>query len=79
MAVVSGLETACRKGGGVAATIHAENRCKRRYGPDDQHPPNRRKPRPFRLVLLLGLTVLLFLLILNRYGAVAEAVLRARG
>ena len=42
-------------------------------------PPNRRKPRPFRLVLLLGLTVLLFLLILNRYGAVAEAVLRARG
>ena len=29
-------------------------------------PPNRRKPRPFRLVLLLGLTVLLFALIVNR-------------
>ena len=42
-------------------------------------PPNRRKPRPYRLVLLLGLTVLLFVLILNRYGAVAEAVLRAPG
>ena len=42
-------------------------------------PKDRRKPRPYRLVLLLGLTVLLFLLILNHYGAVAEAVLRARG
>ena len=29
-------------------------------------PADRRKPRPFRLVLLLGLTVLLFALIVNR-------------
>ncbi len=43
------------------------------------HIPKDRKPtKPLRLVLLLGLTVLLFLLILNRYGAVAQAVLQAR-
>ena len=42
-------------------------------------PKDQKRTKPLRLVLLLGLTVLLFLLILNRYGAIAEAVLRARG
>ena len=43
------------------------------------HIPKDRKPlRPVKLALLLGMTVLLFLLILNRYGAVAAAVLSAR-
>ncbi len=41
-------------------------------------PKDRKKTKPLRLVLLLGLTVLLFLLILNRYGAMA-AVLLAHG
>jgi hypothetical protein len=41
--------------------------------------PKDRKPQhPLKLVLLLGMTVLLFLLILNRYGAVAAAVVAAR-
>ena len=79
MAVVSGMETACRGGGGGNATIHAENGGKRRCGPDDQHPPNRRKPRPFRPVLLLGLTVLLFLLIVNHYYNIAGAMLQVHG
>jgi hypothetical protein len=40
--------------------------------------PKDRKPlNPLKLVLLLGMTVLLFLLILNRYGEVAAAVLAA--
>lgn len=41
-------------------------------------PKDRKALRPFRLVLLLGMTILLFLLILNRYGAGAEAALAAR-
>ena len=42
------------------------------------HIPKDRKPaHPLQLVLLMGMTVLLFLLILNRYGQVAEAVLGA--
>ncbi len=42
------------------------------------HIPKDRKPlNPLKLVLLLGMTVLLFLLILNRYGEVAAAVLGA--
>lgn len=41
-------------------------------------PKDRKPQRPLKLVLLLGMTVLLFLLILNRYGAVAGAVLSAR-
>ena len=41
-------------------------------------PKDRKAIRPFRVVLILGMTILLFLLILNRYGAVAEAVLAAR-
>jgi hypothetical protein len=36
-------------------------------------PPGRKKTRPIRLVLLLGLTALLFLLILDRYGAATGA------
>ena len=41
--------------------------------------PKDRKPvRPLRLVLLMGMTTLLFLLILNRYGAVADVVLGAQ-
>lgn len=40
--------------------------------------PKDRKPQsPLKLVLLLGMTVLLFLLILTRYGEVAAAVLAA--
>ena len=42
-------------------------------------PKDRKKTRPLRLVLLLGLTVLLFLLILSRYGAIAAAVMRITG
>ena len=38
-------------------------------------PKDRKSVRPLRLVLLMGMTMLLFLLILNRYGQVAEAVL----
>ena len=41
-------------------------------------PKDRKPQRPLKLVLLLGLTVLLFLLILNRYGEVVQAVLAAR-
>ena len=42
--------------------------------------PKDRKPgRPIRLAILLGMTVLLFLLILSSYGQVAAAVLAARG
>lgn len=41
-------------------------------------PKDRKPQRPIKLVVLLGMTVLLFLLILNRYGAVAAAVLSAR-
>lgn len=41
-------------------------------------PKDRKSVRPLRLVLLMGMTMLLFLLILNRYGQVAEAVLGAR-
>ena len=41
--------------------------------------PKDRKPlRPLRLVLLLGMTVLLFLLIALRYGHVAEVIFSAR-
>jgi hypothetical protein len=41
--------------------------------------PKDRKPlRPLKLVLLLGMTLLLFLLILNRFGAVAAAVMAAQ-
>ena len=40
--------------------------------------PKGRKPlRTGRLVLLLGLTVLLFLMIFYRYGAAAEAIIAA--
>jgi hypothetical protein len=43
------------------------------------HIPKDRKPqRPLRLVLLLGMTVLLFVLIVSRFGQVAAAVLAAR-
>ena len=43
------------------------------------HIPRDRKPaNPLRLVLLMGMTMLLFLLILNRYGQVADVVLSAR-
>jgi hypothetical protein len=42
------------------------------------HIPKDRKPQsPFKLALLLGMTVLLFLMILTRYGEVAAAVLAA--
>ena len=40
-------------------------------------PKDRKTVRPLRLVLLMGMTMLLFLLILDRYGDVAEAVLGA--
>ena len=40
-------------------------------------PKDRKTVRPLRLVLLMGMTMLLFLLILDRYGEVAEAVLGA--
>ncbi len=41
--------------------------------------PDDRKPaRPLRLVLLLGMTILLFLLILNHFGQVADAVVTAK-
>jgi hypothetical protein len=43
------------------------------------HIPKDRKPvRPLRLVLLMGMTMLLFLLILNRYGQMADMVLGAQ-
>lgn len=42
-------------------------------------PKDRKRTKPFRLVLLLGLTLLLFLLILSRYGAIAAAVMRITG
>ena len=42
-------------------------------------PKDRAKTKPFRLVLLLGLTVLLFLLILNHYYNIAGAMLRVDG
>ncbi len=38
-------------------------------------PNDRKPPRPMRLALLLGMTVLLFLLFLNHYGQVAESLL----
>ena len=38
-------------------------------------PKDRNSVRPLRLVLVMGMTVLLFLLVLNRYGAVTEIVL----
>ena len=41
-------------------------------------PKDRKTIRPVRLAILLGMTVLLFLLIANRYSQVAEAVLAAR-
>jgi hypothetical protein len=41
-------------------------------------PKDRKSVRPVRLAILLGMTVLLFMLILNRYGQIAEAVLAAR-
>ena len=41
-------------------------------------PKDRKTIRPLRIVLLLGMTVLLFLLIAYRYGEVASAVLQAR-
>ncbi len=42
------------------------------------HIPKDRKPvRPLRLVLLMGMTALLFLLLLTRYGQVAGAVMGA--
>jgi hypothetical protein len=41
-------------------------------------PKDRKQQRPLKLVLLLGMTLLLFLLILDRYGEVAAAVLAAR-
>jgi hypothetical protein len=42
--------------------------------------PKDRKPlRPLRLVLLMGMTLLLFLLILNRYDSVVRAVLVVQG
>ena len=40
-------------------------------------PKDRKSIRPLRLVLLMGMTTLLFLLILSHYGQVAEAVLGA--
>jgi hypothetical protein len=40
--------------------------------------PKDRKPiRPLRLVLLMGMTLLLFLLILNRYGTLSQAIVPA--
>ena len=42
-------------------------------------PKDRPNSKPFRLVLLLGLTVLLFLLILNHYYSIADAMLLVRG
>ena len=42
-------------------------------------PKDRPKTKPFRLVLLLGLTVLLFLLILNHYYNIADAMMLAHG
>ena len=43
------------------------------------HIPKDRQPlRPLRLVLLLGMTALLFLLIYSRYGEIASAVMSAR-
>ena len=41
-------------------------------------PKDRKALRPLKLVLLLGVTVLLFILILIRYGEVAQAVLAAK-
>ena len=38
-------------------------------------PKDRKTIRPLRIVLLLGMTVLLFLLIANRYGDLVEAML----
>ena len=42
-------------------------------------PKDRKTTKPLRLVLLLGLTMLLFLLTLNRYDAISAAVMRGRG
>jgi hypothetical protein len=50
-----------------------------RMDPMTTIPKDRPKTRPFRLVLLLGLTVLLFLLILNHYYNIAGAMLQVRG
>lgn len=34
-------------------------------------PKDRKPQRPLRVILLLGMTALLFVMILNRYGAVS--------
>ena len=44
----------------------------------DDIPTDRKQTRPLRLVLLLGLTALLFLLIFDRYGRIAEIIVQAR-
>jgi len=41
-------------------------------------PPDRKKPKPFRLALLLGMTVLLFFVIANHYEQIANAVMARR-
>ena len=41
-------------------------------------PKDRNSVRPLRLVLVMGMTVLLFLLILNHYGAMTEIVVAAK-
>ena len=46
--------------------------------PITQFPKDRKPSRPLRLVLLMGMTVLLFLLMLNRYGQVADSMMAAR-
>ena len=44
-----------------------------------QFPKDRKPVRPLRLVLLMGMTVLLFLLIMNRYDQLTGAALAAGG
>jgi hypothetical protein len=41
-------------------------------------PRDRRQPKPFRLALLLGMTVLLFFVIYNHYDQIAASVIQAR-
>jgi len=37
-------------------------------------PPDRKRPRPFRLAFLLGMTVLLFFMIWNHYDQIATVL-----
>ena len=47
--------------------------------PIEKIPNDRKPPRPMRLALLLGMTGLLFLLILNHYSQLAHSLLSSQG